>query len=307
MIKPPVAVIVLNYNGARWIERCMGSLIETDYEDFKVILVDNASTDGSANIVQAKFPQVEVILNPDNEGFSEGNNIGIRKALADGASYVVLLNPDTIVEPEWLRELIEAGEIASEAGILGAVQLGYENDEFNSWTVNALAQYLDELDQPARARLVIPVDWVEGACFAVKSQVFDVIGFLDPIYTAFYEEIDFCRRAACRGFQTVVVPRSRIHHYRGGIWQSDARLHRMRNYLCDRSQFIYNLTEPRHSLFYNAGWYLVTLATKAKEVIKEKEITRAWDLFRMQFDLAGSLALILSKWRKERVRYGIIG
>jgi GT2 family glycosyltransferase len=306
MTPPPVTVIVLNYNGARWIERCLQSLAETRYENFKVFLVDNASTDGSAEIA-TRFPQVEVIQNAANLGFSEGNNVGIKKALAGGAKYIVLLNPDTIVEPEWLSELIIAGEEASEAGILGAVQLGYESDEFNSWTVNALARHLGELAAPATARPWIPVDWVEGACFSVKSQVFEVIGLLDPIYTAFYEEIDFCRRAACRGFETVIVPRSRIHHHRGGIWQSDARLRRRRDYLCDRSQFIFNLTEPRRSFFYNAGWYLVTLATKAKEVIKGKEITRAWDLLKMQFDLAGSLALILSKWRKERVRYGNAG
>jgi len=307
MTRPPVTVIVLNYNGARWVERCLKSLAETRYENFEVILVDNASTDGSAEIALAKFPQVEVILNPENVGFSEGNNIGIKKALAGGAEYIVLLNPDTTVEPEWLRELIEAGEAAPEAGILGAVQLGYEGDEFNSWTVNALAKHLDELAEPGSARPWIPVDWVEGACFAVRRQVFDAIGFLDPIYTAFYEEIDFCRRAACRGYRTVVVPRSRIHHHRGGIWQSDAQLRRRRDYLCDRSQFIYNLTEPRRSLFYNVGRYLVTLATKAKEVVKQKEIIRAWDLLKMQVDLAGSSAVILGKWRKERVRYGGVG
>src|SRR5690349_10108270 len=102
MTPPPVSVIVLNYNGVRWIERCLKSLAETRYENFRVILVDNASTDGSAGVALTNFPQVEVILNPYNAGFSEGNNIGIKKALADGARYVVLLNPDTIVEPEWL-------------------------------------------------------------------------------------------------------------------------------------------------------------------------------------------------------------
>lgn len=303
MNQPPVSIIVLNYNGAQWIERCLQSLAETRYDNYKVILVDNASTDGSAEIVGNNFPEVEVILNSRNIGFAEGNNIGINKALADGAKYVVLLNPDTRVEPEWLQELIAAGE-ASDAGILGAVQLGYEDDHFNSWTMGALAKHLDELAMPAQARQVIPVDWVEGACFAVKRRVFEEIGLLDPIYVAFYEEIDFCRRAACRGYQTVVVPRSRIHHHRGGIWHSNPQLRRRRNYLCDRSQFIYNLTEPRNSLFRNAGWYMVTLGTKVKEVLKEKEAIRAWDLLKMQFDIFGNLSPVLSKWRKDHVRYG---
>ena len=307
MSQPPVSVIVLNYNGTQWIDRCLQSLAETRYQNFNVILIDNASTDGSAETARNNFPEVELILNSDNVGFSEGNNIGIKKALAEGAKYVVLLNPDTIVTPEWLRELIEAGETCAEAGILGPVQLVYDKDELNSWTINALAKYLDELSDPEQARLQIPVEWVEGACFAVKREVFDVIGFLDPLYTAFYEEIDFCRRAACCGFQTVIVPRSRIHHHRGGIWKSNAQMSRRRNYLCDRSQFIYNLTEPRRSLFRNAGWYLITLCTKVKEVIREKEIIRSWDLLKMQFDLLGHLTLILNKWRKDRIRYGNVG
>jgi GT2 family glycosyltransferase len=307
MGQPSVAVIVLNYNGAQWIDRCLRSLVETHYQNFKVILVDNASTDNSVEIARDRFSQVELLLNSDNAGFSEGNNIGIKKALAEGAEYVVLLNPDTIVRPEWLRELIEAGETSSEAGILGAVQLVYDKDEFNGWTTNALATHLDELSDPEHARVQIPVEWVEGACFAVKRRVFDVIGFLDPLYTAFYEEIDFCRRAACCGFQTVVVPRSQIHHHRGGIWKSNAQMSRRRNYLCDRSQFIYNLTEPRRSLFRNAGWYLITLGTKLKEVIQGKEVARSWDLLKMQFDLLGHLTLILNKWRKDRMQYGNIG
>lgn len=307
MSYPSVYVIVLNYNGSQWLDACLQSLAETTYENYRVILADNASTDGSAQAVTDGFPQVEVIFNLRNLGFSEGNNIGIEKALAQGADYVVLLNPDTKVKPKWLQELVKVGEERSDIGILGAVQLCYESDGFNNWTTNALAAHLDELSRAEGARDCIPVEWVEGACFAVKRRVFEKIGFLDPIYDSFYEEIDFCRRAACHGYGTAVVPRSRIHHHRGGIWLSEAKLHRRRNYLCDRSQFIYNLTEPRNSLLGNARLYLITLATKAKEVLKARETVRGWDLLRMQFDLLGNLAVILGKWRKERTGYGNSG
>src|SRR5262249_23825546 len=167
MTPPLVYVIVLNYNGRRWIEPCVNALLSTSYKNFRVVVVDNASGDGSFETVRRKYPQVEVIVNERNLGFSEGNNVGIREALANSADYVVLLNPDTKVDPEWLQGLITTGELESDVGILGPVQLEYDGAEFNSWTKTAMRQFLDELKRPESARAWIPVEWVEGACFAV--------------------------------------------------------------------------------------------------------------------------------------------
>ena len=300
MPQPLVYIVILNYNAESWLEACLESLVSTRYDGFYLLLVDNASTDRSLELVGKSFPQVEIIANSSNLGFSEGNNRGIEKALASGADYVVLLNPDTMVEPDWLKNLIEAGESDPPVGILGAVQLAYHESDFNSWTKTALARHLNELQDPHRARPTIPVDWVEGACFAVKRRVFNEIGFLDPIYFAFYEEIDFCRRAACRGYQIAIVPRSRIHHYRGGSWQANQKMIRERDYRCDRSQFIYNMTDPRKSLPGHLWGYLVTLATKAKEVLTDFSFGRAWDLLRMQFDVIANFGKLIGKWRRER-------
>lgn len=302
MLQPSVYIVVLNFNGERWLQACLDSLLLTNYDNLTVLVVDNASSDGSFESAKVQFPQIEYISNPGNYGFSEGNNVGIRQALANGADYVVLLNPDTKVEPDWLINLIKVGESESGIGILGAVQLNYENADFNSWTKTALSQHLNELKEADRAREWIPVDWVEGACFAVKRRVFDEIGMLDPIYFAFYEEIDFCRRAACRGYQIAVAPRSLIHHYRGGSWQADRKIKRERDYRCDRSQFIYNMTDPSKSLFGNLFRYLITLATKGKELMADFSFARAWDLLRMQFDVMANSGRLFVKWRRERAR-----
>jgi hypothetical protein len=127
---------------------------------------------------------------------------------------------------------------------------------------------------------------------------------LDPIYFAFYEEIDLCRRAACRGYQTALVPRSLIHHYRGGSWQADQELRREREYRCDRSQLIYNLTDPRRSVPGNLYWYLVTLATKGRGLIGDFSAPRAGDLLRMQLDVISNLGTLFGKWRRERSQLG---
>lgn len=300
MSQPLVYIVILNFNGDRWLENCLGSLGSTSYDNYRILLVDNASTDGSVELVGRRFPQIRLIANRTNLGFSEGNNAGIREALADGAEYIVLLNPDTEVEPDWLSNLIAVGESDLRIGILGAVQLKYRQSGFNSWTESALSGHLDELKDPETARSWIPVEWVEGACLAAKREVYEKVGLLDPIYFAFYEEIDFCRRAACAGYKIALAPRSRIHHYRGGSWRANPEIERERDYRCNRSQFIYNLTDPRKTLLGNLRLYLVTLGTKGKELLANFSPARAWDLLRTQLDLLSSAGRLWDKWRRER-------
>lgn len=298
--QPLVYVIVLNYNGRRWLEACFNSLLATNYDRMRLLLVDNASEDGSGDLVKELFPQVAVITNSANLGFSEGNNVGIRRAMMDGADYIVLLNSDVKVKADWLAQLIKIGESNAEVGVLGAVQLSYEGDEFNSWTTTVLSRHLGELREMDTARPWIPVEWVEGACLAVKRQVCVEIGELDPIYFAFFEEIDFCRRAICAGYKVALVPRCRIHHFRGGSWEASATLKRRRDYLCDRSQFIYNLTDPRGGLAHNLFLYLRTLITKGKDITKDFSPARCWDLLWMQIEIVRQAGRVWHKWQRDR-------
>jgi GT2 family glycosyltransferase len=301
-MRPLVYVIVLNYNGRRWLEPCVDALLGTRYDNFRVVVVDNASTDEGVDLLRSRHPQTRLIRNDRNLGFSEGNNVGIREALADGADYVVLLNPDTKVEPDWLQNLISVGEREPNAGILGAVQLEYDSDEFNSWTRTALPNLLEELKRPETARPWVRVEWVEGACFAVKRAVFESVGLLDPIYFAFYEEIDFCRRAAAAGYEIALVPRSRIRHFRGGSWEADEAIKRERDYRCDRSQFIYASTDPRSSMPRNLRRYVVTLGTKFKSALGRFSLSRLADLIRMQIELIGISGAIIGKWKRDRAK-----
>ncbi len=302
MSYPLVYILVLNYNGQRWLGDCFDALLATDYPNYRITMIDNASSDMSVRMARDRYPQIDVIVNSANHGFSEGNNVGIRNAMANGADYIVLLNPDTKVEPEWLHQLITIGEAHSEVGILGAVQLEYDGDEFNSWTKSAMRKLLDELKRPESARDWIPVEWVEGACFAIKKKVFEDIGLLDPIYFAFYEEIDFCRRAATHGYRIALVPRSRVRHYRGGSWEANPEIKRERDYRCDRSQFIYTSTDPRISISRNLCRYFITLGVKSREAARSFNLVRFYDLIRIQLDLLFISGSIAGKWRRDRAR-----
>src|SRR5262249_58970207 len=132
----------------------------------------------------------------------------------------------------------------------------------------------DELKRAEAARDWIPVEWVEGACFAVKRKVFEDIGLLDPIYFAFYEEIDFCRRASFHGYRIALVPRSRVRHYRGGSWEANPAIKRERDYRCDRSQFIYASTDPRISIPRNLWRDFITLGVETKDFVESIYLVR---------------------------------
>jgi GT2 family glycosyltransferase len=116
-----VAVIVLSYNSTGYISECLTSLLKLALGDtqLQVIVVDNASTDDSVKLVSEKFPSVKVISNSQNVGYAEGNNVGIRQALADNADFIWIVNPDMTVEHEALSELMLASTKYPAAGIFG--------------------------------------------------------------------------------------------------------------------------------------------------------------------------------------------
>lgn len=299
MNTPLVYIVILNYNGVDWLKACLASVLATAYDNFQVLLVDNSSTDGSVSFVRTEFPQVEVVQNSRNLGFSAGNNVGIERALTAGANYVVLLNPDTKVPPGWLARLIEIGEAESAIGILGPVQNCYDSDEPNAWTKAVVTQHLAQGGSANALPDWHTVEWVEGSCFVVKREVFHQIGYLDPIYYSFYEEIDFCRRAACVGYQVALVTKTYIHHHRGGIWA--AQKNRKRDYLCDRGQFIYVLTDPRRSLLRNLAWWFVTLRTKLKDFLWPFDFARLANLIQIQTFLVINWVAIYHKWKREQL------
>lgn len=302
MTSPEVAIIIVNYNGERWVRDCLGSLARTSYKHFRTWLVDNGSEDASLEIVTSEFPWVEVIRAGENLGFCEANNRGIDEALAAGADLIVLLNPDTWVEPDWLSELVAVITTDPGLGVAGAVQLRYEDQALNSWTTSAFPALRAELENPATAREVITVDWVEGACLMVSRQVLEEVGGLDTLYFAFYEEIDLCRRVRAHGYLVGLVPRSRIHHYRGGSWEATPARKLDRDRRCDRSQFIYQLTDPQRGRPANLWAGLRTLATKLKEAVITVQPRRMLDQLAIQLELLWRARMIHRKWVTDRRR-----
>ena len=222
---------------------CLDSLISQSHKGLEIVVVDNGSTDGSLEFVSENYPQVRVIRNGRNLGFAEGNNVGIRNGLHHGADYVLLLNNDTVSEPDAVEKMIGAFERDCTVGIVGPmirdldkrseiVELGVDCDLLG-YPVNNIASRIHE-------KLPHPF-YIGGEAMMIRSKVFGTIGFLDPSYFIFVEDLDFCWRARLAGFGILAVPEAVVYHKSGGTVQGGAvkaESHitsTFRLYLCQRN------------------------------------------------------------------------
>ncbi|MDR2719427.1 MAG: glycosyltransferase family 2 protein [Nitrososphaerota archaeon] len=219
--KTQVSVILLNYNEKAFLNKCLSSLQQQTYRSFNVILVDNASTDGSVSYVKKEFPWVTLVENRENVGFSAGCNSGVKFSDAD---YIVFLNCDTMVDKKWLEMLI-AGVETNRAGICGAKILDMTNpaliqevgglsDQFGF----SLSQGWGELDK-AKYNMSRETFYVSGASLLIKKEVINKIGLFDSAYFFNQEDVDICWRAHLAGYKVVVNPLAVVYHKGGGSAQ----------------------------------------------------------------------------------------
>jgi GT2 family glycosyltransferase/chaperonin cofactor prefoldin len=212
---PRVSLIVLNWNGRQFLEQSLPALLELDYPNFSVQLIDNASTDGSVTFVRERFPQVEVFCNQRNLGFAAGNNVALRRS---GAGVVVLVNPDVVVSRDWLQKLVAPMQQDETIGIAGC-KLYYPGGRriqhaggYVTYPQALPGHYgLNEEDKGHHGTLR-NVDYVIGAALAVKRQVLNEIGLLDEGYFLFFEDADWCLRARRAGYRVVYVPQATAVH-----------------------------------------------------------------------------------------------
>lgn len=218
MSKQQVAVIILNWNGGEDTFECLTSLNRETDANKKIYLVDNASIDNSAFEIKKTFPDTNLIKNSENLGFAAGNNIGIRAALSDGSDYILLLNNDTVVKPNFLSELIRTAESDEKIGIVGPKIYFYDSCIlwFAGGMLNRRTGFTyhlgeDQVDS-GQFNQTREVDFISGCAMLVKREVFEAIGCLDEDYYHSHEDADFCLRARTAGFKVFYVPKSIVYH-----------------------------------------------------------------------------------------------
>ena len=218
-----ISVIILNFNGKKYLEKCLRSLKRQTYDDAEVILVDNASIDGSVKYVKENFPWVEIVENGKNVGFAEGNNVGATYANGD---YFVFLNCDTEVDPRWLETLIKVMESFPNVAICGSKILDMTQRKIIQEVGGlcdaygfSLSRGWGEIDRHQYNK-IIETFYVSGASLLIKREISDRIGLFDSKYFFNQEDVDICWRAQIAGYKVIVNPESVVYHKGGGSAQS---------------------------------------------------------------------------------------
>jgi GT2 family glycosyltransferase len=221
---PKVFVIVLNYNGKDCLSQCLNSVYQSDYPNFEVIVVDNASTDGSFEEARQKFQSANLIRNNANLGFAAGNNIGIRYALEKFGDYVFLLNNDAILESETLSKLVAQAE---KNRLSISSPLIYKNDKIWFEGGKILWLMMRAIHKKIKTSLNKPfaTEYVTGCAMLINKKVFQAIGLFDEKFFLYYEDADFCTRAKRKGFDSYIIPSAKVIHREVSDSENPAKLY----------------------------------------------------------------------------------
>jgi GT2 family glycosyltransferase len=230
-----LSIIIVNWNTKDLLAQCLQSVYDTIRSlDFEIIVVDNASADGSPEMVCERFPQVRLIKNRENVGFARANNQAIRESRG---GYLLLLNSDTVVLPEALSQMVDFMDCHPDGGAIGpklinpdgSFQASYADFPTlltESLQAFGLAKWLYgpyyPSPPPRPDELARTVDWVAGACLMVRREVADAVGLLDEGYWMYTEETDWCYRIDQAGWNVYYLPESKIVHF-GGASSSKRR------------------------------------------------------------------------------------
>lgn len=220
MNNPPlVYIIILTWNGRDDTLECLKSLQKLEYPNARILLVDNASSDGTTEVVRKTYRDVEIIVNPTNLRFSGGNNTGIKYALEKGAEYVLLLNNDTVVDHEFLTHLVRQAQENATVGMGGPKIYYYSHprciwfaggkiDLWKGWISHVGIREEDRGQYDSMRE----VDYLTACCLLVKREVIEHLGMLDERFYMYGEDADWCLRTERAGYTLLYVPSSVIWH-----------------------------------------------------------------------------------------------
>lgn len=279
-----VTAVVVSWNVRDLLRRCLASLQEAKAEGLalEAVVVDNASHDGSADLVRSEFPWARLVENPDNAGFSRGCNQGA--ALGQGRS-LLLLNPDAWLAPGSLAKMVRYLDSHPEVGVAGPRTFGCDGSLqssrrrfptaatafLESTTVQhhfpALSlfrrYYCEDLPEDQEQQ----VDWLTGACLLIRRAAWEQVGPLDERFFMYFEETDWCWRAHHAGWRAVYLPDAEAHHAGGGSSAQDLPLRHIR-FNDSRCKYAAKHVGPWFGAVLR-GWLVLTyLAQGVEEALK---------------------------------------
>lgn len=256
-----ISVVILNWNGKKYIEKCLGFVLKLEKNNFEIeiIVVDNASTDDSPDLIEQQYKTIKLLRNKENLGYAGGNNVGLKYAIENGADYVLVLNPDTIVDRNLLVELLKTFKKENKVGIVGpkiyfAKGYEYHKDRYEEkdlgkvifyaggiidWD-NLLASHrgVDEVDK-GQFDQTGETDFVTGCAMMLGTEVISKIGYFDERYFLYWEDSDYCQRAKKAGFELSYEPKGLVWHLDSGSSEVGGDLH---DYFITRNRMLFGMS-----------------------------------------------------------------
>jgi GT2 family glycosyltransferase len=212
-----VAVVILNFKVRDQALKCLESVRKSSYKNLEIIVVDNNSGDD----IEKDLEDVIFLQTGENKGYAGGNNFGIKKALGLGVDYILILNPDTVIETNAIEKLVEAAEKYN-AGIVGpkiyfktGKTIWYAGGIFDKANVLGSHRGVNEKDT-GQFEKIEETDFVSGATMMIRRDVFEKVGLFDERYFLYYEDQDLCLRAKLAGFRILYVPQAEVFHENAG-------------------------------------------------------------------------------------------
>lgn len=217
MAYPLVYVMTLNWNRINDTLDCLESMCALDYPNKRLLLVDNGSRDGTVEAVTRRFPEVEIIANKKNLGFSAGCNVGLEHALGQQAEYILLLNNDTLVDPSALNHLIEL--TGDDVGMI-APKIYYFEDPARIWSIGGRRHWLTiekigdvrgQLDR-GQGSEILERDYLAGCAILLSRRFLEDAGLFDERFFMYYEDSDLSLRARDAGYRLLLSPEAHVWH-----------------------------------------------------------------------------------------------
>lgn len=211
-----ISIIIVGYNSEKDLDECLSSVFASSYKNFRVIFVDNNSADNSITLIKNRFPKVEIIVNTENSGFAGGNNIGIKKAISDKSEYIMLLNPDTIIDRDCLKNLTDKASKDTILQPLILLTLDGKNTNLINTTgghLNFLGfSYCSDYKKERRTAKEKDIAIASGAAVLMPTNILEEIGMFDESFFMYHEDVDLFWRARLAGFNIRLIPDSVVWH-----------------------------------------------------------------------------------------------
>lgn len=285
---PKVAVVILNWNGLKYLEQFLPSILASTYPNLYIIVGDNASTDGSVVFLQNSYPTVQIIENDENYGFTGGYNRILTQVEAD---YYVLLNTDVEVTPGWIEPVIALMESDAKIGAAGPKLKSFAQKTHFEYA-GAAGGFIDHFgylfcrgrifdaleEDKGQYDTVSEVFWVSGAALFIRKELWHAAGGLDETFFAHMEEIDLCWRLKNMGYKVMYCPDATVYHVGGGTLNAESPFKTYLNFRNNLLMLKNNLT------FWRAVWVIgirfwMDLLALAK-FLAEGKVQNAWAISR---------------------------